>query len=122
VKKENMTEKVVFRAMLSMIPQVSNTIADVLIDRYENMERMIFEIREDDSSQMIKKISEIKYGTSQRRIGEVTTMRILLHLFDIDEETKMEWMGKTKKKNTKTKCASPRIPKKKEDSISLFSE
>ncbi len=122
VKKENMTEKVVFRAMLSMIPQISNTIADVLIDKYENMERMILEIREDDSSEMIKKISEMKYGSSQRRIGEVTAMRILLHLFDIDEETKMEWMGKTKKKSTKPKLSSPRIPKKKQDTISLFSE
>ena len=53
VKKENMTEKVVFRAMLCMIPQVSNTIADVLVEKYENMEQMIIEIREEDSWQMV---------------------------------------------------------------------
>ena len=145
VKKENMTEKVVFRAMLCMIPQISNTIADVLIEKYENMERMIIEIREDDKTipmrdgmlfsdpsndgskktdswQMVKKISEMKYGTSQRRIGEVTAMRILTHLFDIDEETKNEWSGKTKKKVTKPKLSSPRIPKKTQNPISLFSE
>lgn len=122
VKKENMTEKVVFRAMLCMIPQVSNTIADVLIEKYENMERMIIEIREDDSWQMVKKISEMKYGTSQRRIGEVTAIRILTHLFDIDEETKNEWNGKTKKKSTRPKLSSPRIPKKSQNPISLFSE
>jgi ERCC4-type nuclease len=120
VKKENMTEKIVFRAMLSMIPQVSNTIADVLIEKYENMERMIIEIREEDTSEMLHKISEMKYGTAQRRIGEVTAMRILLHLFDIDEETKTQWMEKTQKKK-KTKLTSPRIPKK-TNSISLFSE
>lgn len=123
VKKENMTEKVVFRAMLCMIPQVSNTIADVLIDQYENMERMIIEIREEDSWQMVKKISEMKYGSSQRRIGEVTAMRILTHLFDIDEETKNEWSGKTKKKTpSKPKLSSARIPKKNQNPISLFSE
>lgn len=120
VKKENMTEKIVFRAMLSMIPQVSNTIADVLIEKYENMERMIIEIREEDTNEMLHKISEMKYGTAQRRIGEVTAMRILLHLFDIDEETKTQWMEKTQKKK-KTKLTSPRIPQKSKP-ISLFSE
>ncbi len=121
VKKENMTEKVVFRAMLTMIPQISNTIADVLVEEFGNMEKMISQIREDtedDSWQMVKKISEMKYGSSKRRIGEVTAMKIVMNLFDIDDETKSEWMGKTKNKK-KVGTPRPRM-KKKESEVSSF--
>ncbi len=108
VKKENMCRKTVFKGMLSLIPQISKTISDVLYDKYENMDNFINKIKElgeGDWIKMMKVISEEKYGANQRRIGDVTSKKILLYLFHMSEEEKAmiedDNFGKEIKKRTK---------------------
>ncbi len=108
VKKENMCRKTVFKGMLSLIPQISKTISDVLYDRYENMDNFIQQIKElgeGDWLKMMRVISEEKYGANQRRIGDVTAKKILLYLFHMSEEDKNmiedDGFGKKVKKGRK---------------------
>jgi crossover junction endonuclease MUS81 len=81
-KKENNTPEICFRNMLSQISGVSNKIADVLVNKYKNMGNFIYELKEHDSKEVIiKLLSEFKYGTSNRRIGEKVAEKIYLNIF-----------------------------------------
>ena len=81
-KKENNTPEVCFRNMLSQISGVSTKIADVLVDKYKNMGNLIYELKAHDSKEVIiKLLSEFKYGTSNRRIGEKIAEKIYLNIF-----------------------------------------
>ena len=82
-KKENNTPEICFRNMLSQISGVSTKIADVLVDKYKSMGNFISELKENtnNKSEIIKLLSEFKYGTSNRRIGEKVSEKIYLNLF-----------------------------------------
>ncbi len=91
VKKENLNEKVAFKTMLSVIPQISNSIAEVLYEKYKNMEDFIKEVRrlgEENYVKMMRVLSEERYGTNQRRMGEPIAKKILIYLFHISDEDK----------------------------------
>ncbi len=115
VKKENLNEKVAFKTMLSVIPQISNSIAEVLYEKYKNMENFIKEVRrfgEDDYVKMMRVLSEERYGTNQRRMGEPIAKKILIYLFHISDEDKEKIEDKDFGKEPKKK----RISKKKNES------
>lgn len=87
IKKENLDEKVGFKTMLSVIPQVSNAIAEVIYAQYGNMENFIKKIREEgDITKIVLFVSEMKYGVQQKRIGISIAKKIILYLFDCTEE------------------------------------
>ncbi len=110
VKKDNLTTKVAFKSILSIIPNISTSIADILYEEYGTLENMLIQIRERGENNwinMIKILSDIKHGTSQKRMGDITAKKILIYLFRMtDEERDMindPDFGKEKKKTRKSK-------------------
>lgn len=88
-KKENYNGKIVFKGMLSIIPQVSNSITEVLYERYKNIDNMIQNLRNESNGdwlQMIKILGDIKYGSNQRRMGDIVAKKIILYIMDMTEE------------------------------------
>jgi crossover junction endonuclease MUS81 len=101
VKKENLTPETCFRNMLNQIPGVSNSIAGVLCDKYKNMENFIFELKkasDDKKMEVINLISNEKYGSNMRRIGEKTAEKIYMYIFNDSGE--IVSLNELKKKNT----------------------
>ena len=92
-KKENLTINICFRNMLSQIPGVSTSMASVYVEKYKNMENFIFNIKErtnNDKNKIIKLLSDEKYGTNNRRIGDKVGEKIYNFLFNIDINLKSE--------------------------------
>ncbi len=108
------------------------------------MENFIKEVRrlgEEDYVKMMRVLSEERYGTNQRRMGEPIAKKILIYLFHISDEDKEKIEDKdfgkepkkkrlSKKKNeegeVEVKEVKPKISrrvKKNEDiSLSMFTE
>jgi ERCC4-type nuclease len=110
-KKENLTINICFRNMLAQIPGVSTTMANVYVDKYKNMENFILNIKEqtnNDKTKIIKLLSDEKYGSNNRRIGEKTSEKIYNFLFNIELNLEEE--------KAKTKII------KKNKNISMFQE
>jgi len=88
-KKENLTIDICFRNMLSQIPGVSTTMASVYVNKYKNMENFIFNIKEEtnnDKIKIIKLLSDEKYGTNNRRIGDKVGEKIYNFIFNVEIE------------------------------------
>ena len=86
-KKENLTINICFRNMLSQIPGVSTTMANIFVDKYKNMENFFSIIREqtnNDKTKIIKLLSEEKYGANNRRIGDKVGEKIYNFLYGIE--------------------------------------
>jgi crossover junction endonuclease MUS81 len=101
VKKENLTPQTCFRNMFNQIPGVSNSIAGVLCDKYKNMENFIFELKRtsnDRKIEIINLISNEKYGSNMRRVGEKTAEKIYIYVFNDTGE--IVSLNELKKKNT----------------------
>ena len=84
-KKENLTENICFRNMLSQIPGVSTSIASIYVEKYKNMETFILKLNEEsnnDKNKIIKILAEERYGTSKRRVGEKLSEKIVSFIFD----------------------------------------
>lgn len=110
-KKENVTQNIAFKAMISVIPGLSNSIATVLSEKYHNIENMINSIKEDgiDWESRMKKIGDIQYGINSKRIGDSIAKKILIYFFNLtDEELRI-----IQDDNFGKKVVKPR--KKKED-------
>jgi crossover junction endonuclease MUS81 len=91
-KKENLTIESCFINMLSQISGVSSTIASVFVKKYKNMANFICELKDKtnlDKIQIIKLLSEEKYGKSNRRVGEKVAEKIYNFLF-LEEYEKKE--------------------------------
>ena len=75
-KKENLTPTVCYINQLSQIPGVSTTIASRIVEKFPTMMDLIreLEIEEGDT------IEELKFGSSQRKIGKVVAKRIYEYL------------------------------------------
>lgn len=112
VKKENLTPETCFRNMFNQIPGVSNSIAGVLCDKYKNMENFIFELKESAGGkkmEIINLISNEKYGSNMRRIGEKTAEKIYIYVFNdtgeivsLNEMKKKNIVKKVKDKKSKS--------------------
>jgi len=75
-KKENLTPTVCYINQLSQIPGVSTTIASRIVEKHPTMLDLIreLEIEEGDT------VEELKFGSSQRKIGKVVAKRIYEYL------------------------------------------
>lgn len=106
IKKKNLNEKIIFKSMLSIIPNVSNSISEALFIEFSSMSQMILFLNQYDKnySQMIEYISDIKHGNSNKRIGESVAYKIITNLFLLDEEEKNQiTLSSTKKSSRKKK-------------------
>lgn len=88
-KKDNLTVEMCFRNMLSQITGISTAIAQVIVERYITMDSLLFSLKQTDADINIgvKELSDLKYGTSQRRIGYKISSKIYKHLTGKDYET-----------------------------------
>ena len=101
-KKDNLTENICFRNMLSQIPGVSISIASIYVEKYKNMENFILKLNEEsgnDKNKIIKLLSEEKYGTNQRRIGDKLSEKIVQFIFNYKNDISNSKIKK--KSNTK---------------------
>jgi len=92
-KKENITQKICFRNMLSQIPGISNSIASVFVEKYENMENFIITMKtngNNDKKSIIKLIGSEKYGKNNRKVGDKTGEKIYLFIFNMKIYSKLE--------------------------------
>jgi ERCC4-type nuclease len=109
IKKENVTYEVAFKAMISTIPGISNSIASVLFEKYKSIENMINIIKEegDDWVQRMNNIGNIEFGSNKKRIGDSIAKKIILYFFNLNEdelkEIEDENFGKKPKKTRKKK-------------------
>lgn len=109
VKKDNITEKICFRNMLTQIPGISTNMASIFSEKYNNMENFINELNREsvnDKSIIIKILSDEKYGN--RRIGEKIAKKIVIFIFNNDEEF-IKNIDNIKKKRTKKNIKSIEI-------------
>ena len=86
-KKENLTIDICFRNMLSQIPGVSTTMASIFVNKYKNMENFILNLKEEtnnNKSKIIKLLSDEKYGTNNRRIGDKVGEKIYNFIFNVE--------------------------------------
>jgi crossover junction endonuclease MUS81 len=80
-KKENLTQEVCFRNMLSQIPGISINMASIFVDKYKNMATFIIELKkEGDKENIIKILGNEKSGT--RKIGSKTAEKIYNFVFE----------------------------------------
>jgi ERCC4-type nuclease len=89
-KKENLTVNICFRNMLSQIPGVSSSMANVYVNKYKNMENFILNIKEitnNDKGKIIQLLSNEKYGNNNRRVGDKVSEKIYNFLFGIENKT-----------------------------------
>jgi len=105
IKKKNLNEKIIFKSMLSIIPNVSNSISEALFQEFSSMSQMILFLNqyEQNYSQMIEYISNIKHGNSNKRIGPSVSQKIITSLFLCNEEEKNQMLQSTNKKTSRKK-------------------
>lgn len=99
-KKENITSNICFRNMLAQIPGVSTTIANVYVDKYNNMENFIETLNHlsnKNKHELILLLANEKFGKTNRRIGEKLGEKIFNNIFHI-ENYSLEVIKKTKSK------------------------
>lgn len=109
VKKDNITEKICFRNMLTQIPGISTNMASIFSEKYNNMENFINVLNNEclnDKSMIIKLLSDEKYGS--RRIGEKIAKKIVIFIFNNDEEF-IKNIDNIKKKRSKKNVKSIKI-------------
>lgn len=123
-KKENNTPKICFRNMLCQINGISNSIADVIVEKYGHLYGFIEMLKTthgEDYAKMSAEIGELKYGKGNgRKIGVVGTY-IVSQIFGVDvsanimlsknanEEIPMNEKSGTKKKSANAKAKSDYI-------------
>ncbi len=114
-KKENVTQEIAFKAMISIIPGISNSIATVLCEKYGNIENMINKIKEEgeDWEKRMKNIGDLQYGSNLKRIGDSIAKKIIIYFFNLTEEE----LNKINDENFGKKPKKSR--KKKEESINI---
>ena len=88
--------------MLSQIPQVSISISNSLVEKYNNINTFITQINEeakDEKQKYIEIISNQKHGVLHKKIGDKIAIKIVEYIWNI----KIEQQKKTTKRITKKK-------------------
>ncbi len=101
-KKENLTPKIAFRNMLCQINGISNSVADMLVEKYEHMYAFVSYFKEkynNDYDAMSKELGELKYGSGNGRKIGVASKKIIHTIFGIESVEKCE-SGTSVKKST----------------------
>ena len=105
-KKENLNSEICFRNMLVQIPGVSANIANIYMEKYKNMENFIKSLKNDcsdDGIKIIKNISDEKFGSKNRRVGEKVAEKIYYNIFDVSTDFTVKTEKKKINKNPKPK-------------------
>jgi ERCC4-type nuclease len=88
-KKANMTTEVWFISQLSLIPQVTEKIANEILKKYQNMRLLMQEYETTPEHLKPKLLADITYplgkGDKVRRIGDKISQRIYHFLYNINE-------------------------------------
>ena len=90
-KKNNMTHRVMFHNTLTLIPQLADKIADVIVEKYSSLSNLIDSYNdietENGKRKMLKMLEyKIKDDTKIRKIGPVISERVYEFLFGIDSK------------------------------------
>lgn len=104
VKKNNMSPEICFRNMLCQIPQVSNSIANILVSKYDNMNNFITQLNiesETDKEKIMTSLSNEKHGTNNKKIGDKIALKIVQNIFNCEIEIKKKEPKKRTKKESK---------------------
>lgn len=104
-KKDNLTPKICFRNMLCQINGISNTVADVLVEKYDSLFAFLNTLKEkygEDYEGMCTELGEIKYGKGNGRKVGVVSRNIISQLFGITLSEEKSSKKKVTKKSTKT--------------------
>ena len=102
-KKDNITQGICFRNMLSQIPGVSTSMASIYVEKYGNMENFIETLNNlsnKNKHELILLLANEKFGKTNRKIGEKIGEKIFNHIFD-EKKYSLEVIKKTKVKKTK---------------------
>lgn len=131
-KKENITLSICFRNMLCQIPGISNTIANIFVEKHNNIEDFINYFRKNynDKNTIINIISNEKYGKNNRKIGNKIAEKIFNHIFT--DETNIQTIPvetipvqaipvQTNTLSIKNKVVKPKKNKELDLNIPLFS-
>ena len=81
VKKDNLTNEICFRNMLSQIPGVSTNIANSYVKKYGTIANFISILSKVEKSDAVKILAEEKYGTTNRRVGDKVGEKVYNLLF-----------------------------------------
>ena len=87
-KKANMTPSVWFRAQLALIPQVTEKVADVIIEKYSSPRVLMAEYENTPEHLRAKLLADLKYPIKNdkvRRVGTKMSQRIYEFFFGIYE-------------------------------------
>lgn len=86
-KKDNMTPKNWFIAQLCLIPQVSEKMAAVILNEYEDMNTLAESLSTDDKPELL--LANLEYPITNgktRKIGKVISKRIYFYICGLEEE------------------------------------
>lgn len=89
-KKENMTPTVWFISQLSLIPQITETVADVIVAKYPSVSSLIREYEKTPEQFREKLLENMKYSIAngkKRRIGPRISSRIYDFFYNTGEST-----------------------------------
>lgn len=85
-KKANMTPQVWFITMLSLIPQVTEKVADVIVEQYQSIKDLILQYESTPEHLRDKLLSDLKIPLKNgktRRLGEKMSSRIYRFLYGL---------------------------------------
>ena len=88
-KKANMTAEVWFISQLALIPQVTEKISEVIVEKYKNVMVLLEEYNKTPEHLKVKLLSDLKYSITngkERRIGDKISERIYKFFHGIVEE------------------------------------
>jgi ERCC4-type nuclease len=88
-KKANMTPKIWFISQLSLIPQVTEKVAAIIVDKYPSVRMLIHEYENTPEHLRIKLLSDLTFplvNGSSRRIGDKMSARIYHFLYGIGND------------------------------------
>jgi len=81
-KKKNLTPDVYKIIQFQQIPSVSNVVAKLIVENIGSLANIYKKyVDEDSKKQLIKDISELKYGEKMRRVGPKTAEKIVTYIF-----------------------------------------
>ena len=112
-KKDNITQEICFRNMLSQICGVSTSMANIYVEKYKCMENFIETLSNQSNKnkhELILLLANEKFGKTNRKVGEKIGEKIFHYIFD---ETKYscEVIKKPKARKSKVSTCTDNIVK-----------
>lgn len=88
-KKANMTPEVWFTCQLSQIPQITDKVATVIVDKYKNVGTLMREYQNTPEHLRVKLVADLVYpiaNSKTRRVGDKISTRIYKFMHGIEDE------------------------------------